>query len=130
MPAMYSIIKAIWFLGILVSPSSATKGWLYKIYNKCVYTILYTIHLVIHILISFCVLIVIKLSIGKESSVLLIDLLPEAANSGQDTTYPEWIIDTQHDRILFMTLSTADGSPLDEEQLQSLMVITLYTVKY
>lgn len=61
---------------------------------------------------------------GKESSVVLIDLLPEAANNGED--HSEWLVETQHDRILFLTLSTTDGSLLDEEQLRSLTVIILY----
>jgi len=59
---------------------------------------------------------------GKDSSVILIDLLPVAANNEEDITHSEWIIETQIDRILFLTLSTTDGSPLKGEQLKTLTV--------
>ena len=52
--------------------------------------------------------------------MFLIDL--HDANEGE-TNAREWAIETeQKDRILILTISTTDGSPLDQEQLRSLMV--------
>ena len=67
---------------------------------------------------------------GKESSIILIDLPGTDNTYNNEDTYAEWTIETQIDRVLFLTLSTTDGSPLVDKQLQSLTVILINIRKY
>jgi len=67
---------------------------------------------------------------GKESTVILIDLPGTVNTYNNKDTYAEWTIETQIDRVLFLTLSTTDRSPLVDKQFQSLTVILSNVRKY
>lgn len=56
---------------------------------------------------------------GIENSIVLLDLPPD---SKEDKNSFEWIIETEQDRILLITLSTTDGSQLKEDELKYLTV--------
>ena len=62
---------------------------------------------------------------GKESSEIWIDL-PEKASNNEEEIFYEWTIETQHDRILFITLSTTDGSLLNVEQLHQYLSVIIH----